>query len=744
MSCKNLVKIKNPEAIRKMVKDHPMDQRRVFSIAAHIDHGKTTTSDYLLRRAGLMSDQDAGQKVMMDSDEEEQERGITIFTSVVLLDYEYDGKEYLFEINDTPGHISFTGEVSRALRGSDGAIILVDALEGLMTQTITNIQLAVGSELCKPVLFINKVDRLISELKLPPDKVFEKIDVIITQVNEQIKKFAPPKFKKAWQVSFAKNSVAVGSAKDGWAFTLEILKEAGYENPSIVFEKYAEDDKQWLRDNLILEDSLLRMVINHLPNPAEAQKYKIPHIWGGDLESVEGKALVNCDRDGPLLGMITKIFIDPKSKRPTLIGRVFSGTIRAGMDLELINQRSKVPVKRLGVMEITDILDCDEIPAGNLFAVFGFIAPSGESFREPGSKAVGFEEISYAAEPVVSRAIEAVDPQDLAKLGDVVSKWIMADPTATFRHDKESNKYILSGIDPLQIEILTKRINEQIKININEPIIVYRERINQRGAEVHSKSPNGHNRLRLYIEPLEDDVVALIKSGAINMNQTDRVRAGVLRDKAGWDAKFARKIWDLEGQNMLINASSGVQRMDRIKQYVTQMFKDFTYASSVAKEPTLGLKVVITDATIHTDPAHTGFSEVLGMTNAALNISFLTANPHLYEPMLSVDIKTPKEFMGAVMGLVSQHRGRVENTVDEGEQVRVVGILPTAETLGDFADKIRSATSGRSFWGYQFKAFEPLPTQMEVETIIEIRKRKGLSAEVPVPENWARFVYRRM
>ena len=195
-----MVKVKNADAIREMVKNHPMDKRRVFSIAAHIDHGKTTTSDYLLRKAGLMSDQDAGQKVMMDSDDEEQERGITIFTSVVLLDYEYNGEEYLFEINDTPGHISFTGEVSRALRGSDGAIILVDALEGLMTQTITNIQLSVGNEMCKPVLFINKVDRLISELKLPANKVFEKIDTIITQVNEQIKKFAPPKFKKEWSL----------------------------------------------------------------------------------------------------------------------------------------------------------------------------------------------------------------------------------------------------------------------------------------------------------------------------------------------------------------------------------------------------------------------------------------------------------------------------------------------------------------------------------------------------------------
>ena len=149
-----MVRVKNAEEIRDMIKHHPMDLRRVFTIAAHIDHGKTTTSDFLLRRAGLMSDADAGKKVMMDSDEEEQERGITIFTSVVLLNYDYDDKQYLFEINDTPGHISFTGEVSRALRGSDGVILLVDALEGVMTQTETNIRLSIG-EMCKPVLFIS-------------------------------------------------------------------------------------------------------------------------------------------------------------------------------------------------------------------------------------------------------------------------------------------------------------------------------------------------------------------------------------------------------------------------------------------------------------------------------------------------------------------------------------------------------------------------------------------------------------
>ncbi|MBD3193045.1 MAG: elongation factor EF-2 [Candidatus Heimdallarchaeota archaeon] len=738
-----MVRIKNPDEIRQMIREHPMHLRRVFSICAHIDHGKTTTSDYLLRRAGLMSDQDAGEKLMTDSDEEEQERGITIFTSVVLLSYEHKGKTYLFEINDTPGHISFTGEVSRALRGSDGSIILVDALEGVMTQTETNIRLSIGEEMTKPVLYINKVDRLISELKLSPDKVFEKIDTIISQVNNYIEKVAPEEFADKWKVSFKDNSVAIGSAKDGWAFTYDVLLESGHKDPSIVFQKYAEDDKQWLRENLHLEEALLRMVIEHLPDPATAQKYKIPKIWNGDLDSEQGKALLNCDRDGPLLGMITKVFIDPRSKRPTLIGRIFSGTIRSGDTLELINQKQKVAVKRLGVMEITDILDCDEIPAGNLFAVFGFICPSGESFRLPGSDAPGFEDISYAAEPVVSRAIEPKDPQDIAKLGDVVSKWIMADPTANFRHDKESNKYILSGIDPLQIEILTKRINEQVDIRVFEPIIVYRERISHRGDEVYTKSPNGHNRLRLYIEPLDDKAMDLIKRNVIFQMQDEKERAGILRDQAGWDSKFARKIWDIYGPNIFVNDTSGVQRLDRIEAYVIQIFREFVDAATVAREPTLGLKVVLTDATVHTDPAHTGFSEVLGMTISALHVSFLTADPHLHEPILQIDIKTPKEYMGSVMALINQHRGRIDDTVDEEEQIRIRGTLPTVETLGDFADNLRSATSGRAFWGYEFRGFEQVPKSLEEEVIQEIRKRKDLPPEIPTPANWDRYIYRR-
>ncbi|MHA1408539.1 MAG: GTP-binding protein [Candidatus Heimdallarchaeaceae archaeon] len=707
-----MVRVKNPDEIRDMIKHHPMEHRRVFSIAAHIDHGKTTTSDYLLRKAGLMSDADAGKKVMMDSDEEEQERGITIFTSVVLLSYEFEGNTYLCEINDTPGHISFTGEVSRALRGSDGVIILVDALEGVMTQTETNIRLSL-SEMCKPVLFINKVDRLISELRLPPNEVFAKIDGIINGVNRLIEKNAPKELSKDWKVSFKDGSVSVGSAKDGWAFNMSTLQKLKIK-PQDIFAKYAEDNKEWLRENLPLEEPLLEMVIQHLPNPIEGQKVKIPAIWDGDLESPVGQSLLNCDPNGPLLGMITKIFIEPKSKRPTLIGRVFSGTLRNTDTLYLVGRKTKSRIKRLGVMEITDILDVDEVPAGNLFAIYGFICPAGESFVREGDekKLTPFEEISYVAEPVVSRTIKPKDPQDIAKLGEVVSKWIMADPTAAFKHDQESKTYVLSGIDPLQIEILVTRIQEQVNIEVSDPIIVYREIPSTRGIEVHTKSPNGHNRIMLYVEPLNQKTIDLIKAGKIHNDQEKRDRAIQLQQEADWVAKEARRIWYIKDTNILVDATTGVQRLDNIKAYIIQIFHNFCEGATLAKEPLMASKWVITDATVHVDPAHTGFTEIMQMCLAAFHTTFLTSQPKLLEPMLVIDIKVPSEYVGNMSKVITQHRGIILDMKQEGENTIIKGKLPTAETI-DLADEIRGSSSGRAFFGYQFLGFEPVPQNLE-------------------------------
>ncbi|WP_457559498.1 GTP-binding protein [Candidatus Harpocratesius sp.] len=746
-----MVKVRNPKEIEDMVIRGDYKQKRIFSIVAHIDHGKTTTSDFLLKRAGLMRPEDAGAMQAMDSDDEEQARGITIFTSVVLLAFDDPRKKnedpYIFQINDTPGHLSFTGEVSRALRSSDGAILLVDALEGMMTQTETNIRLSVGNEICKPVVYINKVDRLISELRLEPKEVYERVDAIINDVNNLIRELQPEGVD--WTVSFAKSQVALGSAKHGWGFTMEILQERKIK-PTFVFEKYKEGDIEFLRKNLPLDDSLLRMVIDHLPDPIQASAYRLPKLVENvDFNSELGKALTSSDPKGPLMGMIAKVFIDPKSFRPTLIGRVFSGTLRQGDSIYLVNRRESYKVKRLGVMEITDLLDMDQVPAGNLFALFGFICPSGETFVakeyadtfEDKGELPRFESIKYSCEPVVSRSITPVDPQDLGKLGEVTSKWLMADNTAKFSLNKESGEYILSGIDPLQIEILTKRIDRQVKIKVGEPIIVYREMVTKKSKPYHTKSPNGHNKLILYVEPLDPIATQLVLDGELNELMDAKAMSKILREKAGWDAKEGRKIWDVYEGNILIDGSRGLQRLDRIKSYLISAWREWCSNGPLAKEPVMGVKAVFTDADVHVDPAHTGYSEIATMTTAALSLSFLDADPKLFEPIQKCDVKTPNGTEGGIIKVLTQHRGIIEEILPDGAYMRVKGKLPAEELSKGIADDFRGATQGRAFFGYEFAGFEPIPRALMNQYILEIRKRKGMAEHLPDGSNYHRFIY---
>ncbi|MEM3443140.1 MAG: GTP-binding protein, partial [Candidatus Bathyarchaeia archaeon] len=177
----------NPEIIRNT------------SIIAHVDHGKTTLSDSLLAAAGIISEQTAGQKLFLDSWELEQKRQMTVFASNISMVHTYKDKEHLINLIDTPGHIDFSGAVTRSLRAVDGALVVVDAVEGPMTQTETVLMQALR-ERVKPILFINKVDRLIKEIKLTPEEIQRKFAKIILRINNLIDKYAPPEHKKDWQV----------------------------------------------------------------------------------------------------------------------------------------------------------------------------------------------------------------------------------------------------------------------------------------------------------------------------------------------------------------------------------------------------------------------------------------------------------------------------------------------------------------------------------------------------------------
>ena len=290
---------------------HLMDQPdniRNMGIVAHIDHGKTTLSDNLLAGAGMMSFELAGKQLVLDSDIQEQERGITIDAANVSMVHDSKDKSYIINMIDTPGHIDFGGNVTRAMRAVDGVIVVVCAVEGAMPQTETVLRQAI-KERVKPILFINKVDRLINELKLNPEEMQNRFIEIIYEFNKIIRNMAPKEFKKDWQVKVENGSVAFGSAYNNWAINVPVMKETGITFKDII-EMNREGRVKELAKKAKVHEIILDMVVKHLPAPLTAQKYRVPKIWPGDIESKDGKAMIECNPKGKLAIMITDLKID--------------------------------------------------------------------------------------------------------------------------------------------------------------------------------------------------------------------------------------------------------------------------------------------------------------------------------------------------------------------------------------------------------------------------------------------------
>jgi elongation factor 2 len=239
------------------------EQIRNIAICAHIDHGKTTFSDNLLWGAGMMSEELAGKQLALDFMADEQERGITIDSANVSMVHECGGKEFLINLIDTPGHVDFGGDVTRAMRAVDGCIVLVCAVEGIMPQTETVLKQAL-KERVKPILFINKADRLIKELQLSPEQMQERFVKHITAVNKLIRQIAPDDYKEKWQVNVQDGSVCFGSAFHNWALSIPYMKSKGISFAEIIGAYHDESNDEAykeLRKKAPLHDVILNSVI---------------------------------------------------------------------------------------------------------------------------------------------------------------------------------------------------------------------------------------------------------------------------------------------------------------------------------------------------------------------------------------------------------------------------------------------------------------------------------------------------
>jgi elongation factor 2 len=714
---------------------------RNTSIIAHVDHGKTTLSDSLLATAGIISTQTAGQKLFLDSWDLEQKRQMTVFASNVSLAHVFQGKDYLINLIDTPGHIDFSGAVTRSLRAVDGALVVVDAVEGPMTQTETVLMQALR-ERVKPILFINKVDRLIKEIKLTPAEIQRKFAKILLRVNSLIEKYAPPEHKKDWQVGIEDGRVAFGSALHKWGLNLPHMKMTKVTFQDII-DAYtgAPEDVGKKVDELSkrapLPEPILDMFCEHLPNPLEAQPYRQGQIWPGDKESPTGIGMAKVDPNGPLLMCISTIEVDPHSGT-VAIGRIFSGAVTRGKLVQLVSSHQKGTIQQVFMSMATDRVIVDRVPAGNIAAIAGL--PSihvGETIAEDGLEVHSFEGLRYVSDPVVTVAVEPEDVKDLPLFDKVMHKLTTEDPNLHFKMDKESGEFLLSGMGELHLEITAYRMQEAgLKVKLSKPIVIFRETISHdyRGAAIMGKSPNKHNKLWITMEKLPEDVIEAIKADKISEMQTRDERTKNLR-ALGWTPEDAKGFVAIEENNILVNRIKGRQYVDEIMDHIKGGFREAVHTSVLAKEPAYGLKINLEDVTVHEDPVHRGPAQILPMTWRPIWCAFLLSEPKLLEPLMSFECKVPSEYVSPVISLVQKRRGKILDMPTEEDLIIVKAEMPVSESFG-IADELRSSTQGRAFWATQFSRWAPVPEQMQADTIKSIRERRGLA---PVPPKAEEF-----
>ncbi|MCS7140749.1 MAG: elongation factor EF-2 [Candidatus Nitrosocaldus sp.] len=695
---------------------------------AHVDHGKTTMSDSLLAATGMISPSVAGEALALDYWDLEQQRQMTIKAANVTLYYEHENKPYVINMIDTPGHIDFTGRVTRSLRAIDGVCVVCDSVEGIMTQTETVTRQAL-EERVRPVLYINKIDRLVKELRLTPDKMQEWLARIIADFNRLIDIYAEPEFRDKWKVSIQNDSVAFGSAKDRWGITASIAAKKGFKFKDVYDAYTTPDGGKGLAERVPLHEAILGMVVKHHPPPHVAQKYRIPKIWKGDLESDVGRALLECDENGPAVMMVTNVVVDPQAG-PVAVGRLYSGTIHDGDHVYLVGSKRMERVQSVTMFMGPYREIVGSLTAGNIPALLGLEhARAGETIASI-KDIVPFESIRYVSEPVVTVAIEPKHPKDLPKLVEALRRISIEDPNLVVKINEETGEMLMAGMGVLHLEIATTLLQQQgLEIVTSKPLINYRESIRSKAGPVMAKSPNRHNKVYVRIEPLSADVVDMLVTGRINENMDRKQVAALLREK-GWDADEAKGIVAIEGSNVFVDATKGVQYLQESMDSLRSGFTDVMLAGPLVQEQCRGIKVVLHHFVPHEDPAHRTLAQLLPASRRAIMGAMLSADPVILEPILGIEIRCPAEMIGTVAGVLSGKRGKLLNIDQKGVIAIVHGEIPAAET-SDLSEVMRGATAGKAMWNTHFKMWQAVPASLTQQLIADIRKRKGLSPEPP-------------
>ena len=685
-----------------MARKHPLSRYRNIGIAAHVDAGKTTTTERVLFYTGIshkIGEVHDGAAVM-DWMEQEQERGITITSAATTcfwngMDSQYD--EHRINIIDTPGHVDFTIEVERSLRVLDGAVVVLCASSGVQPQTETVWRQANRYEVPRMV-FVNKMDRAGADFLKVVEQMKERLGA--NAVPLQLAIGAEDEFKGV--IDLVKMKSIIWDEEDqGTSFEYqdipsdlqslcnewrEHMLEAAAEANDDVMEKYLDEGdlteaevmkaiRQRTLSNEIVPvlcgsafknkgvQAVLDAVIDYMPAPTEVKA----------IEGIKDDGeLTTCaaDDDSSFAALAFKIATDPYVGTLTFF-RVYSGSLNSGDTVYNPLKSKKERVGRMVQMHSNSRDEIKEVMAGDIAAAIGLKdVTTGETLCDP-ANIVTLEKMDFP-EPVISVAVEPKSKADQEKMSIALGKLAQEDPSFRVESDEESGQTIISGMGELHLDVLVDRMRREFSVeaNIGKPQVAYRETI-KKAVEIegkHVKQSGGrgqYGHVWLRLEPLDPDseyeFVNEIVGGVVPREYIPAVDKGV---------------------------------------------KEQMQNGCLAGYPLLAMKVTLYDGSFHdVDSSEMAF-KIAG--SQALKKGALEADPALLEPMMAVEVVTPEEYMGDVMGDLNRRRGIVGGMEDSAVGKVINADVPLAEMFG-YATDLRSATQGRATYTMEFKQYAEVP-----------------------------------
>ena len=489
-----------------------------------------------------------------------------------------------------------------------------------------------------------------------------------------------------------------------------------------------EERKEWVWKNAPLHEIILDMAVKHLPNPLEAQKYRIPKIWHGELESEFGKDLMNCNPKGKIAFVITRIVIDPRSGKEISAGRLFSGTIKNGMQVHLNLANKEQKIQQIFVYNGIRPEQIEEVGPGNVLAISGVTGEAGETVTlEPETP---FEELKHIFEPVVTKSIEVKKMMDLPKLVEILKQVGKEDPSVKVEINEQTGESLISGMGELHLEIIENRIRTEKNLDVktSAPIVVYRETVNKVSSAIEGRSPNKHNSFFISVEPLESDVYDAIKSGEISEGRVKKKSQELATrfSRFNWDNESVRSIRDIYKGNVFFDNTKGEVHIGEVIDMVLDAFEMVIDKGPLAREPCTKMKVSLDDIKLHEDAIHRGPAQVYPAVREAMTGAMRKGDACLLEPVQIHLIEVPDRFLSTITRLVGSKRGQLLEVKQEEMETQVHAKIPVAEMIG-WSNDLRSATEGRGVSSLSDQLFERVPQGLQADVIKKIRDRKGLA-----------------